>query len=117
MDNKFNDIFCNPPNTWGLKGEPLLWEDLREYFQTRAFPQNEHAFVKEMYAAFEKLTGWPVETTSFIFISRYNRGGIAGGLIRPMELAERRDSRTDKAFSGTAAGYIIKKQVFTSINS
>ena len=83
MDNRFNDIFCNPPNTWGLKGEPLLWEDLREYFQTRAFPQNEHAFVKEMYAAFEKLTGWPVETTSFIFISRYNRGGIAGGLIDP----------------------------------
>lgn len=76
-------IFSDPPGKWGLKGEPQLWEDLKAHFAQATAPSTEEKFREELYAAFEKLTGRTVQHHSFIYVSRYNRGGIGSGLVDP----------------------------------
>ena len=83
MNDRLSMVFGDIPNVWGLSGEPQLWEDLKQHFSLVKIPETEQAFFEELCNAFEKLTGWPIETNTFIFINRYHKGGMTGGLIDP----------------------------------
>lgn len=80
---RLSAIFSDPPQTLGLKGEPQLWEEFRARFAQEAAPTTEEIFLEELCEAFEELTGRPIQTDSFIFVNRFNRGGIGSGLIDP----------------------------------
>ena len=83
MNDRLSIVFGDIPNVWGLSGEPQLWEDLKQHFSLVKIPETEQAFFEELCNAFEKLTGWPIETNTFIFIKRSHKGGMTGGLIDP----------------------------------
>ncbi len=80
---RISAIFTDPPNVWGLKGEPQLWEEFKTHFTDRNTPPTEEKFLEELYDTFEKLTGRSVESDRFIFVKRYYRGGITSGLVDP----------------------------------
>ena len=81
--NRINAIFSDPLNVWGLMGEPQLWEEFKKYFKYRPSPSTEEKFLEELHATFENLTGKSVKSKSFIYINRFNSGGITSGMVDP----------------------------------
>lgn len=81
MRKSVSIIFQEPPEQWGLRGDPYLWSDLEIYFSNGFFPCTEEHFMKEFYTAFEKLTGSKLESKEQIFVPQYNHGGMSGGMV------------------------------------
>jgi hypothetical protein len=80
---RLSTVFSDPPGQWGLNGEPELWEEFKAHFLQENEPGTEEKFLEELYDTFEELTGRPVQTDSFIYVKRFNRGGFGSGLIDP----------------------------------
>ena len=80
---RLNTVFSDPPGKWGLMGEPQLWEEFKAHFIQESAPGTEEKFLEELYDTFEKLTGRSVQSDSFIYVNRFNRGGIGSGLVDP----------------------------------
>jgi hypothetical protein len=76
-------VFSDLPGKWGLRGEPQLWEEFKAHFMQECEPNNEERFLEALCKTFEALTGRSVQSDSFIYVSRFNRGGIASGLVDP----------------------------------
>jgi len=71
------------PGSFGLSGEAYLWEDFKSYFMEQPAIETEEEFARELSRAFESLTGASIESRSFVFVKRYNRGGVSSGLVDP----------------------------------
>ncbi len=71
------------PGNFGLGGETFLWEDLRSHFLAIPDIDSEEAFSREFCSTFKTLTGVSIKSKSFVFINRYNLGGMSGGMVDP----------------------------------
>ncbi len=76
-----SSIFKEPPDQWGLRGDPYLWDDLKKHFSNFFIPYSEEAFHKEIHDIFEKLTGDKMESVGYINIPKYRHGGMSNGTI------------------------------------
>lgn len=74
-------IFEEEPGQWGLRGDPYLWKDLRDYMTNAQQPENEEEFEKLFHDAFKKITGEDLTPGRHIFMERYNFGGMSSGRI------------------------------------
>ncbi len=77
------EIFSKPPYQWGLRGDPHLWDELKEYFQDNKFPETASQFEKILLEAFDALIadGVTRSTKKMLHIERYPRNGMSGGII------------------------------------
>ncbi len=81
--NNLSIIFHQKPQQWGLRGDPFLWDDMRDYFEKIESLQSEEEFQKMLEDAFEQLTGSPLSQEGFIFVPGYDKGGMSGGHVSP----------------------------------
>jgi hypothetical protein len=86
MKRKFADMFVVPPNTWGARGEPYFWEDLRGYYLKNEMPLPDRfeVFMSELHATFEQLTAHSISEREWFFIEKYAHGGMSSGGIDPV---------------------------------
>lgn len=79
-----SDLFTPPPPCWGLRGDPLLWEDMQRALSDAAIPATEAEFVAVLRAAFRDLVGVGPDTpATSVFVERYSRGGLSSGQVSP----------------------------------
>jgi molybdenum cofactor cytidylyltransferase len=84
LKNIISAIFTDySPATFGLCGEAFLWEDYRSHFLSLTGIETVQEFRRELIRAFEALTGSPVTSTQFVFVKKYNRGGVSSGMVDP----------------------------------
>jgi len=83
MNSNVEKIFEKLPKQWGLRGDPYLWDDLKEYFSHSTIPFSEESFRNEIYSMFENFTGSKIESKEYIHIQRYSHGGMSSGMIDP----------------------------------
>ncbi len=57
MSKVVSCIFEPEPEQWGLRGDPFLWEYLKERYQTVAFPYSIQMFCEDLDGVFEELIG------------------------------------------------------------
>lgn len=50
-------IFTPEPDQWGLRGDPFLWQLLKEQYQTVELPYPPKALREEIFRIFADLTG------------------------------------------------------------
>lgn len=50
-------IFVSEPDQWGLRGDPFLWEYLKEQYQTVSLPYSPKVFREDIFRVFAELTG------------------------------------------------------------
>lgn len=74
-------IFEQKPETWGLRGDPYLWEEMKSIFSELPFETSREDFVKAYTIAFERLTGKSLEEDNIIYLSRHAHGGMSSGQI------------------------------------
>ncbi len=76
-------LFEKKPHQWGLRGDPYLWREMREYFARTPIPATADELTALIEAAFESLTGHSITETGNFFIERFSHGGMSSGLIEP----------------------------------
>lgn len=81
-------IFENEPLTWGLRGDPYLWREVKNVLGSHAYPDTENEFAFLLEQTYEQLTGKPVREQGPIFVERYAHGGMSSGQVDPRFWAE-----------------------------
>ncbi|WP_339287942.1 hypothetical protein [Paenibacillus sp. FSL E2-0201] len=75
-------IFNERPNSWGLRGDPYLWDELENYFQEVTYPCTGEAFAQRFKYAFEELTGGNLDDLDKqIYCEKYSHGGMSSGYV------------------------------------
>lgn len=67
---------------WGLRGDPYLWEELRNLAVNKEF-KSKSVFESFLDDNFKKLTqaGILSDDKSRVYIEKFNHGGISGGWV------------------------------------
>jgi hypothetical protein len=74
-------IFHPEPATWGLRGDPYLWRDLREALRNEIPPRSETALEALLNATVQRLlTDAPVHGES-VYVERFAHGGMSSGRV------------------------------------
>jgi hypothetical protein len=85
MKRKFADLLAVPPVTWGARGDPYLWEELRllAIENNIPLPESIENLVKQLHNLFEDLTGHSVLDRDWFFVEKYAHGGMSSGHVEP----------------------------------
>ena len=78
-----SDLFNPRPWQWGFRGDPYLWDEMKHSFDGIPLPTSKSELEAELAAAYEKLTGYPIERTEHFRVERYPQSGMSGGGISP----------------------------------
>jgi hypothetical protein len=87
-----------PPQV-GLRGDRYLWEELKIKSSTISIPNTANELEKLLHELFKELTGEAPQKGKFIFVERYDTGGMSSGMVCS-------DFWIDKGFSLIIQRYI-----------
>lgn len=76
-------LFEDTPCQWGLRGDPYLWDEMRNHFAETPFPKSEQELESLLAEAFFVLTGQTITTENNFRIERLAHGGMSSGWICP----------------------------------
>ncbi|WP_345949258.1 hypothetical protein ABDD95_20645 [Mucilaginibacter sp. PAMB04274] len=78
---KLDGMFDETPLKWGLRGDPHLWDDLRD--EVRHHPGFDTAddFLLFLRASIERAIGKPLIEGQYPYVEKFNSGGMSGGRI------------------------------------
>lgn len=74
-------IFEEKPKQWGLRGDPYLWEDMKQAFSTVRFPISEEEFIIQFNSYFLAFTGVPLSRDCHVAVASYPINGMSSGQI------------------------------------
>lgn len=75
-------LFQHWDKSWGLRGDPYLWDELRQLLLKEPLPASLTQLVALIEKSFEQLVGAPLSApVDSIYVDRYNQGGISGGHV------------------------------------
>ncbi|MCW8091334.1 hypothetical protein [Alteromonas sp. ASW11-130] len=85
MKRKFADLFAVPPRTWGARGEPFLWEDIRLHAINNKIPLPDciEFLGEQLNTLFEDFTGHSPKEHEWFYVDKYAHGGMSSGHIDP----------------------------------
>ena len=76
-------LFEKEPVQWGLRGDPHLWREMREYFKEVPCPAKFWDLASLINEAFGKLTGHPITHPEPFYVEKYSHGGMSSGHVNP----------------------------------
>ena len=76
-------LFDVEPFQWGLRGDPYLWEEMKEKFNYRLLPETPEELESIIVAEFETITGKQITDRREFKIERFSHGGMSSGYISP----------------------------------
>ena len=79
MNKDLSIIFEDEPKQWGLRGDPFLWEELREECTGKEFPYHEDEIVEMVCKKFEIVSGVPLTYDARPYVEKYAHGGMSSG--------------------------------------
>ncbi len=81
MKADFSAVFEDRPQKWGLRGDPYLWEELRESFVGVELPLSADGVVELVCGRFEAITGVPLTYDARPYVERFAHGGMSSGQV------------------------------------
>lgn len=80
LSNQIKTVFTEPWQ-WGLRGDPFLWNELRDHFSAVGLPATSEEFVQQVGSKIKELTGSDLRGDQPIFVERYDAGGMSSGHV------------------------------------
>ena len=74
-------LFEEKPHQWGLRGDPHLWNEMREHFAHTPIPETADELIRLIEAAFELATEHSISEKTNFYIERFSHGGMSSGMI------------------------------------
>lgn len=83
-----DELFARQPLRWGLRGDPMLWEAMRERFEGHALPTDEWELRELVEAAFAEIVGVKLDghadRDAAVLCERFRIGsGMSDGHVSP----------------------------------
>ena len=75
------ELFQLNPNQWGLRGDPFLWEDLKNYFLDKELPKTKVALESLIRQTFKEFVSEDIDSGKMVYIEKYSQGGMSSGQI------------------------------------
>lgn len=78
-----SEIFGEKPRTWGLRGDPFLWEHLRARYAGVPLPFPSDRLEREILRTFAEFAGEPPSSGKIYFVAEFAKkhvGMSTGGL-------------------------------------
>jgi len=80
---KVKEVFDITPDQWGLRGDPYLWEDIKNECSVSFEEISKEVFELFLFEIFEKKTGKSINTQEPIYLEKYAFGGMSSGNVDP----------------------------------
>lgn len=77
------ELFDTEPMSWGLRGDPYLWIEMKNYFSNTGLPKSKNELEILIGSAFKEITGHQITESKFFHIERFSHGGMSSGLVAP----------------------------------
>lgn len=74
-------LFHEEPDTWGLRGDPHLWEELTEVAKTLMLPTTGKELIDLIHGLIRNLIGEELAPGKMIAVPRYAYGGMSSGQV------------------------------------
>jgi hypothetical protein len=74
-------LFEDRPTQWGLRGDPCLWEEMKDAIGELPLLESEDQLILLIERTFEELTGVSLSSTDDILVERYSHGGMSSGYV------------------------------------
>ncbi|SFG29626.1 hypothetical protein [Pontibacter chinhatensis] len=74
-------LLSKEPNNWDLRGDPYLWQELRNYLKHESEPETEAELEAVLIKGFEIFTGASPATGKEIFVEKFSHGGTSSGFV------------------------------------
>ncbi len=84
MKSGFADMFEQEPTQWGLRGDPLLWRELKSRLKHVEMPDTPDELKKALETEFESCTGHSIKEREAFTIERFKNHGMSSGGISPI---------------------------------
>ena len=76
-------LFDPPPEQWGLRGDPFLWEAMQAHLVEFPIPADKQALEQLISDAFVTLTGQAITRNDDFFLEPFANGGMSSGYVSP----------------------------------
>lgn len=80
---KISKIFEHEPNRWGLRGDPLLWREMKNLLSDRDMPSTPEELREIIETLYEECVGHPIDHNIKVKIERFGDSGMSGGFVSP----------------------------------
>jgi hypothetical protein len=75
-------LFERDDLSWGLRGDPFLWEEMAQMLTEEPLPANLTQLITLIERSFEQLVGDSLHSPKqSIYVLRYDHGGVSGGYV------------------------------------
>lgn len=81
MKTDLSAIFEKKPRQWGFRGDPYLWEELREECAGKPLSTDEEEIVVLVCEKFESVSGVPLTYDAQPYVEKYAHGGMSSGRL------------------------------------
>jgi molybdenum cofactor cytidylyltransferase len=82
-DRRIEELFEEPPETWGLRGDPYLWTEMRLRLGEEPLPPGAAELRQRLEREFLALTGKEITTPEQFYVEAFAHGGLSSGYISP----------------------------------
>jgi hypothetical protein len=77
------DLFDPEPGQWGLRGDPYVWQALRDHLGESYLPPSLGEVEAMLYTAFDRLVAVDLatETSTSVYREQFAHGGMSSGQV------------------------------------
>jgi len=80
---RWQDVFYDKPTTWGLRGDPYVWQALLGLMESKPMPEDSSVAVSQLQLGFEAITGWRLDAkdrpSQIMTEFEFEHGGMSNG--------------------------------------
>lgn len=76
-------LFNEPPETWGLRGDPYLWRELEDRREVVDLTTDAHDLKRLLESEYQNITAQPIDVDEDVFVERFAHGGMSSGFVCP----------------------------------
>jgi hypothetical protein len=76
-----SEMFNIQPPNWGLRGDPWLWQDMKQAFAETPFPHSSRELVADIRRIFKEKTGVELDEKARPYVEAYDHGGTSAGKV------------------------------------
>ena len=76
-----SELFSIQPPNWGLRGDPWLWQDMKQAFAATPFPHSSSELVADIHRIFQEKTGTELTNSARPYVEAYAKGGMSSGMV------------------------------------
>lgn len=84
-------VFSTVQACWGLRGDPILWETIKQRVIERGLPESPDQFSAQLAQDYADIVGRPLDDNNdFVAVKSLHtdRGGMSNGMISPQAWRE-----------------------------